>query len=180
MGSPTLQARPLPPRTCVVTPKSEQVALWVEERTSSKTPLRRTRYSWRYISSSDTYGRRGRTVFTICVLWILTPPTTSTKTPRSAWKPLKRRRITIISMPASKIFSTSLPLLPQWKAFLGSRRRRQLNILSAISRRSVRIPTHVIVGMWRLGLWPLSSGRRAAVSRGGRVPASQIRIKLPQ
>ena len=99
IGYPTLRVRPSPPRTCMTTPKSKQFAPCMEVRENPKGPLKRTRGVLRGISSSETYGRRGHTVFTTCVSQILTPPPTSLKPPRSACRTLIKRRST--SMPAS-------------------------------------------------------------------------------
>ena len=45
MGSPTLQARPSPPRMCMIIPKFTQVAPYVEERKNLKGPLQRMKES---------------------------------------------------------------------------------------------------------------------------------------
>ena len=89
MGLPTLWARLSPPCTCVMTPKSTQVVPCVEGRKNLKGPLRSTIGRLRGISSSETYERRGQTLFTTCMSWILTPSPTILKPSISAWKPLE-------------------------------------------------------------------------------------------
>ena len=131
-----------------------------------KGPLWRTREIWRGIFSSETSEPRGLTVFMTWVSWIMTPPPTSPKTTRSAWKPLRRRIRRSTSIPASNTVGNSLPLLPQWMTFSGLRWMRHLNVLIATLWQSGRNPTHVTTGMWRVGLQSLLSGQRTDVSGG--------------
>ena len=71
----------------------------------------------------------------------------SKKTPISAWKLLRRIRRRSILTPASISVRNSLPLSPQWKAFLRLRQMRHLNLTPAALRRSGRNPNHVPAGM---------------------------------
>ena len=98
------------------------------------------------VSSSETSGCRSQTVFTTCVSWILMPLPTSPKTLRSAWKPLIRWSSSSSLTPVPISLGTSIPSLPQWRSFLGSRWRWHLNASLAASQRSGRNPTHVPVG----------------------------------
>ena len=134
----TFQARLFPPCTCVTIPKYLQVAPCMEVRTNSKGPLQRTRGNWMGVSLSEISGLRGSKLFTTCVSWILAPPPTSPKTPRSACKPLGRSRRRITSTPDSNRVVTSLPSSPQCTAFLVSRRRQHLKVLPAALQQSGR------------------------------------------
>ena len=166
VGLPNLAARPSPPHMCLTATKSTQVAPWLQGRTNWKGPIRRTREIWRVISSSETSGHRRRTVFTTCMLWILTPLPTSPKSLIISWKPLRRRRGRRTSTPASNSVSNSLLLSYQLTAFAGLRRRQHLNISPDTLQWSGMNPTHLPAGTWRLGLRSLSPRQINAVSGG--------------
>ena len=123
---------------------------WIK---SSKGTFKKSKKKiWRGISSSETSGLRGRTLFKTCVSWILTPLPIRTKTPRSAWKLLKRKRKRSILVPDSNIIRNLLPLLSQRKFFSGSMRRRHWNVPPTASQLSGRNPTHIPADKWRVGL----------------------------
>ena len=111
---------------------------------------------------SGIFGLRLQTVFTTCVLWILTASTTSKKNRISAWIPPSEKRRRITSTLDWKGVDTSPPSLPQWMTFLGSRRRRQLNALPAASRKSGRKRIHVPAGTWRVNWQALLYGPSTA------------------
>ena len=107
-----------------------------------------------------------QTVFSTCVSWILTPPPTSPKTPRSFCNPLGRWRKRIILTPAPNSVVTSLHSSSHWTAFLGSRQRRQWKLLPKSSHKSGTETTHGLAGAWKVGLWSLFSGQFSTVSGG--------------
>ena len=166
MGSLALGESPSPPRTCTTTPNIHRFAVRGGKETPKGSPskdkeeLNRDiliRYLW--TQGTDIINDM-RVINTDSASY-------QSKNPRSACKMLRqrRRRRSTLTRALTSV-GTSLPLLPQWTAFLGSRQRRNLNVLPATSRKIRRNSTHVPAGTWRVRFRSLSSRQRTAVSRG--------------